>query len=551
MARHGALAADEAQRLQATPLGLDVQRPSLADSPAPHFAEHVRRWLEGWAADHGYDPYAHGLHVHTTLDPALQALARAAVDAQMAGLQTIAAYEWSRPQPSVRSTDPADYSPPANPFAHLWAARPGLLDAYIRRTARYRRLAAASTSDAAPDSVLRRLRTDAAFVDSLTQAHARLEAGFVALDPSTGAVRAWVGSRDFRRDQYDKVALAKRQPGSTFKPFVYAAAAEFGYAPYDTVGARRARQAQHDRQAQYDDPRRRLGDPLPDSVFTLREDLTYSSNRAALRLTREMGPRRLARMARRLGVESPLAPFPSLALGTSDVSLLEMTAAYATLAAQGTRRAPQFVSHITDARGNRLATVAPQPQRALSKHIAYTVVDMMRAVVDRGTAADLRRTFGIDADVAGKTGTTQNGADGWFIMMHPALVTGAWVGFNDRRISFRTDYWEQGGHNALRLVGDFFQRALQAHPHWQQARFQPPPGYRDPAPPQFSRIARADSSAAGRVLQPAFAVYPDSVRRVPSPALDPLEQRAADPEAALRRSVHQHPPRNHPPPPVH
>lgn len=542
MAAHGALAPETAARLQNTPLGIDVQRPSLAHSPAPHFAEHVRRWLESWAAEHGYDPYADGLRVHTTLDPALQSMARAAVDTQMTALQAVAAHEWSRPTSSVLSSDPTVYQNHAAasrpPFKQLWAARPDLLDEYIRRTPRYRRLAATHS----PDSALQHLRTNPAFVDSLAQVHARLEAGLVAVDPSSGAVRAWVGSRDFRRDQYDKVALAKRQPGSTFKPFVYAAAAEFGYAPYDTVGAREVRRTRQGR------PHLLEKTAAPDSTFTLRDDLTYSSNRTALRLTREMGPRRVARVARRLGVESPLAPFPSLALGTSEVTLLEMTSAFSTLASGGTRHAPRSVTHITDAHGQRLATFAPTPQRALSRHIAYTVLDMMRAVVDRGTAASLRRTFAIDADVAGKTGTTQDGADGWFIMMHPELVTGAWVGFNDRRLSFRTDYWEQGGHNALRLVGDFFSRTLQTRPHWRTPRFSPPPGYHDPAPPRLVRTPDPESEPDD-LLRPSFAVYPDSA--AVSSSADALDIRAADPEQALRRALRDDPPRNLRPPPMH
>ena len=537
MHRRGFLRADACHQHRAAPLGLNVQRTSLADRPAPHFAEHVRRWLDDWAAAHGYDPLTDGLRVHTTLDDRLQQMAQHAVDQQMADLQAVAAYEWSRPNPSVLRRDPSAYpeADSADAFGEWWRTHPEVLTTRLRQTHRYRRLRQRGLS---ADSALTRLRANTAFIDSLKAAHTRLEAGFVALDPRTGAVKAWIGGRDFERDQYDKVALARRQPGSTFKPFVYAAAAEAGYAPYDTARTRTA-----------DWERLRPGWVPPSesarNATTLRGGLVRSSNEMALHLARELGPRRIAQMARRLGIGSALRPVPSLALGTSEVSLLEMAGAYSTLAAQGTRRPPRFISHITDASGRRIATFAPQSKRVLSRHIAYTVLDMMRGVVDRGTAWPLRHTFGIDADVAAKTGTTQDGADGWFLMMHPRLVTGAWVGFNDRRLSFRTDYWEAGSHNALRLAGDFFRRALKAHPEWTDRRFARPAGYAPPAPPDLRRTsapAAPDTTdpLIRRALDPEAALRSQRAVSPPDRSASPtdaLSRRSADPEAALRDAI--------------
>jgi penicillin-binding protein 1A len=194
----------------------------------------------------------------------------------------------------------------------------------------------------------------------------------------------------------------------------------------------------------------------------------------------EVGPNAVARFAHRMGVrESALEAVPSLALGTSPVSLLEMAGAYSTLAARGEYRAPVLVTRVSDAQGRLLAEFAPPgraPERVLAPDVALQLIDMLRAAIDRGTGRGIRDVHGIQADVAGKTGTTQNSADGWFMLMHPQLVTGAWVGFNDPRITLRSDHWGQGAHNALHVVGDFMQHALAQRAIDPQAAFPARPG---------------------------------------------------------------------------
>jgi penicillin-binding protein 1A len=154
-------------------------------------------------------------------------------------------------------------------------------------------------------------------------------------------------------------------------------------------------------------------------------------------------------------------------LGTSSVTLLEMAGAYASIAALGEYRAPLMVTRIIDAEGRLVAQLAPPsdaaPERVLEPGVAIALIDMLRAAVDRGTGRGIREAHGIQADVAGKTGTTQNNADGWFVLMHPQLVTGAWVGFNDPRVTMRSDHWGQGASNALHVVGDFTRLALADH----------------------------------------------------------------------------------------
>ncbi len=300
------------------------------------------------------------------------------------------------------------------------------------------------------------LRATPSFLDSLRQVKMRLEVALSAIDPETGGVKVWVGSRDFEKSAYDHVARARRQPGSTFKPFLYARALEEGYEPDDKVPDSAVSIEMSDGVVWQ--PTNASG-TTSDEMVSLRDGLAYSKNTVAARLVQEVGARDLARTARRMGITSDLEAVPSLALGTSDVSLLEMTSAYATIASGGVYHPPVTVTHITDRDGNEVARFAPEPRTALDDDVAVNLLDMMRGVVDRGTGTEVRRAFGARGDLAGKTGTTQDGADGWFLLMHPDLVTGAWVGFDDPRVTFRSSYWGQGGHNALRLVGDFFRTA--------------------------------------------------------------------------------------------
>ena len=289
---------------------------------------------------------------------------------------------------------------------------------------------------------------------------ALLQAGFLAMDPRSGQVKAWVGSADFAQDQYDHVNQARRQPGSTFKPFVYGAAFQEGLSPEDTfidepVEVR-------DKAGAVWSPKD--GTPPTHQPMTLRDGLVQSRNSITAQVVQRIGAQRVAAYARELGVrESKLDPVPSLALGTSPVTLREMVSAYATLANNGRYLGePQLITRIEDRKGRTLALFTrPQAQEALPKSRALQLVNVMRGVIDEGTGSAIRTRFGIQADVAGKTGTTQENTDGWFIMMHPQLVAGAWVGFNDSRITMG-DSWGQGARSALPIVGDFFVQAQRA-----------------------------------------------------------------------------------------
>ncbi|SPC20506.1 penicillin-binding protein 1A [Cupriavidus taiwanensis] len=446
MVKRGKLDAARYEQLKKRPLRIDFERQTEPPGPAPHFAQQLRKWLIGWADRNGYDIYADGLVVHTTIDARLQAMATQAVVQQGNRLQAVANAAWA---------------PRAG-----WAANKPLVQAFVRETPEYRAAVAAGT---APDEALRHLMADSAFLRALHQSKTRIQAGFLAIDPRNGEIRAWVGSRDYTQDAFDHVQQARRQPGSTFKPFVYGAAFDEGKTPDDTLV---------DQPVEIELAGGEVWRPTDEGrptgrAMTLRDGLVYSRNTITAQLMQEVGPARVARLARNMGVrDSQLDVVPSLALGTSPVTLKEMVAAYGTIANAGDYIAPTMVTRIEDRQGNVLQVFRPaRAEHALSAAATQTLLDVMRDVIDRGTGAGIRSRFGIRADVAGKTGTTQDNADGWFILMHPELVAGAWVGFNDSRITLRSDYWGQGAHSALPMVGDFYQRALRARIIDGRARF--------------------------------------------------------------------------------
>ena len=457
MVKRGKLSARQYANLRQRPINVSLRRQPPIKSLAPHFTEQVRRWLIQWADENDFSIYADGLVIHTTLYYPMQQMAQQAVARQTAALQAIADVEWGTPGSQLISTDASSYRYLRNrvePFGHFWRSRPDVLEAMIRESAEFRARVERGTS---PADALAALRADRSFVSALKAAKTRLEAGFVAIDPANGQVKAWVGGRDFERDGYDHVIDARRQPGSTFKPFVYAAALRAGFKPDDKL---------RDELIEFrlkGNEIWRPQDRVPPSgqMVSLRDALAYSKNTITAQLMAKVGAERVADLAHELGVNrSALEEVPSLALGTSPVSLIEMVSAYAAIANGGLHREPVWVTRITDNDGNIVAEFSAKSNDALDEKTSIELVDMMRGVVDRGTGRGVRSAFGINADVAGKTGTTQNNADGWFILMHPTLVGGAWVGFNDGRIAFRSNYWGQGAHNALNIVGDFYRQLL-------------------------------------------------------------------------------------------
>ena len=461
------------------PINAEYNSAEITASRAPYFAEHVRQWMEDWGERTGHNIYTEGLIVYTTLDSEMQSMAREAVDEQMTKLQAVVDYQWSRPSGSnLYSDEAADYLNTSGyePFAYYWQSKTEEVKSFIRESAHFKELREQGLSE---DEAFQNLRNNEAFIDSLKAQKTRLEAGLVSIDPRSGFVKSWVGGRSLKADWYDHVSIAKRQPGSTFKPFVYTAAIDNGYSPYYTL---KDTAFTHYNPEAVEGQRRwspENAGGFTNRMMTLREGLANSKNSITGQLILEIQPETAAFYARRMGVKSELNPVPSLALGTSPVTLLEMVSAYSTLANGGLYYEPTVVTRIEDRRGNVLYEDRPAPEEAISEETAYTVIDMMRDVIDQGTGRRINWQWGLNEyDLAGKTGTTQKSADGWFILMHPQLVTGAWVGFNDQRVAFRTNFWGQGAHNALFLVGDYFQSLVNSpEVNITNEQFQPPPGY--------------------------------------------------------------------------
>lgn len=538
MSRAGAI--DEATRARAAaqPLGVHLQRLDLGPQHAPHFVRLVRAQLDDWAEAQGADPRVEGLTVHTTIDTRLQALAEQAVRRQAALLQAVADQEWSKPALRTGAdalaagqggqAEPAR-APGGEParapgaFTHFWSQQPTLLAELARETPAYRAARAAGLDD---PLALRRGLADRDALQALKLQKTRLEAGFVAIDPTSGAVRAHVGSRDPAQDQFDHVSQAQRQPGSTFKPFVYGAALQSGVRSTDIL---------------YDEA---VEIPLPDGTvwsprdvgeatgepLSVREGLARSKNTITAQVMQHVGVSAVIRYAQQMGLQrAKLDPVPSLALGTSPVTLLELAGAYGSFASLGVKRQPVLISHITDRHGRELARFAPEPQRVLTETQALEMVDILRDAVNYGTGGWLRSRFGVRVDVAGKTGTTQRNTDGWFIAMRPDLVAGAWVGFNDQRVTMRSNHWGQGGRNALLIVGDFLRASLQAGRIDQRARFPvlPKP---EPVPEDMSADPGAQTSPMLHAALAAGALPPTPPRpTLPPPIQAPLSPPDAPP----------------------
>ena len=489
MVKADQLTAAQFDKLKTQPLKVDFERQSEQLGSAPHFAQQMRRWLIEWADRNDYNIYADGLVLHTTIDSRLQDIANAAVAAQGDRLQKIADSDgrltagWTAKKGPLRPSD--------------------LVLALVRDSREYKAARSAATGDS---EALAPLLADDAFMQKLRSDKTRVQTGFMAMNPTNGHVAAWVGSRDFQQDQFDHVAQARRQPGSTFKPFVYGAAFQNGAKPGDALFDQLLEVPQADGTLwQPSDGGGQSGE-----LMTLRRGLAMSKNTITAQVMMQVGPAKVAALARAMGVrQSTLDEVPSLALGTSPVTLKEMVTAYATLANDGRYNAPVLITRVDDRNGKTLEVLsAPLAETAMPVDTAQTLLDVLRAAIDQGTGAAIRSRYGIRADVAGKTGTTQNNTDGWFILMHPQLVAGAWAGFNDNRVTMG-DRWGPGAQSALPMVGGFFQGAIKGKlidvkapfnaPR--QAEVLPPPvEVIDPLAPPQGVILPGEGAAPGAML---------------------------------------------------
>jgi len=381
---------------------------------APHFVEYVRQILREKAEKYGFNLYRDGLTVYTTLDSRMQIHANESVRDHLVGFQKSFTNRWSWDTPQNR------------------ALLAGALKLAARQTPAY----AAATNSDARELALIRLRRNSAFVDSVKKALTRIQVGFVAIDPKTGNIKAMVGNSEMNfRYGLNHCTQIERQPGSTFKPFIYTVAIDNGYSPAFQLPNEPI--SISDGSGRKWSPRNFGGET--GGIYTLRRGLMNSVNLIAIRAMLDIAPPdEVVRYAHRMGIETELRPYPSLAIGTSEVIPIEIISAYGAFANEGIYAKPRGILKIEDRDGRVIERNTSEIREVLSKETAFIMASMLRSVVTSGTGAGTRAYF--RGPAGGKTGTTQDYADAWFIGFTPNLVAGVWTGFDDRRITFTGSY---------------------------------------------------------------------------------------------------------------
>ncbi|MEJ7646306.1 MAG: transglycosylase domain-containing protein [Chryseolinea sp.] len=458
MMKYKFLGKKAADSLMVKPIELKINKISHHQGLAPYFREYLKAELLTWCRNNkkadgsAYNLYTDGLKIYTTVDSKLQRYAENAMTQQMTIVQKQFFDHWGKEKP--------------------WKGKEIVVQEAIRRSSRYKNLKQQGMSEEEIMKVLKkpvamRLFTwqgeeDATVspLDSIEHHLKYLNAGFLAVEPATGSVKAWVGGIEHDVFQYDHVkTTTKRQVGSTFKPIVYAMALEKGIQPCELISA--GQETYIDKEGVKWTPRNSQNDYQVE--YTMRGALAYSVNTVAVKLIVDAGVENTISLARKMGITSELPDVPSIALGSSSISLMEMTGAYACIANQGVAVFPYYIESIHDLDG-KIYNDFKKPntgKRALSLETAQLVTRMMQSVVHEGTASRLRWRYGIYNDVAGKTGTTQANADGWFMAMTPKLVIGTWVGADDPRIRFRLTELGQGSSTALPMVAYFMKQVNQ------------------------------------------------------------------------------------------
>ncbi|GAB4412776.1 MAG: transglycosylase domain-containing protein [Bacteroidia bacterium] len=455
--------------IKAIPIELSLTEQELTHIKglAPYFREYVREELKKWCDEHGYNLYTDGLRVFTTLDSRMQEHAEAAVREHLTQLQR-------------------DFDRVENRGTRLMDSDPSILLDLKRRSPRYTSAKRAGKSQAEIDAEFRQripmrvfswegeIDTVMSPLDSLRYYARFMETGMVSIDPTTGEVKAWVGGIDFKYFKYDHVATGRRQVGSTFKPFVYGAAVDAGYTPCDQF---------LNQPVVFENPGGGRWVPKNSGgeiggLMTLRSALANSVNLVTAQLMFKLQPHTVAEFARNMGITSQLDEVPSLCLGTTDLSVMELTHAYATFANMGTRIRPRVITRIEDRNGNVLAILERDEKEVLDPGKAYLITELLKGVVDFGTGQRLRYRYKFRNEIGGKTGTTQNQSDGWFMGITPNLATGVWVGAQDRRIRFRSITYGQGANMALPIWALYMRRVYDDPSIGLQedAHFQKPPG---------------------------------------------------------------------------
>lgn len=462
--------------LKLRPIKLDFRRQGHTHGIAPYFREYLRQYMKQWIAEHPkadgseYNLYTDGLKIYTTIDSRMQNYAEEAVTEHMSNLQRV----FFKMEENRRTA----------PFHSVTQDQiDQLLEQAKRRTPRYRYLKRMGANRDSINEVFNTpipmsifswqgdIDTVMSPMDSIRYYKHFYQAGLLSVEPQTGFIKAWVGGINFDHFKYDHVKQGKRQAGSLFKPFVYATAIrQKGYSPcFEVPNVRTCIE-----KGQFN----LLKDWCPENsdkeyggVFTLKNALANSMNTVTTYLMKQVGPVPVIRLLKEMGVEGEIDPQPSIALGTVDLSIYDMVGTYTTFANKGVYTEPIFVTRIEDRNGVILQEVEPRTNEVMSEQDAYVVVDLLKGVADNGTGVRLRSSWGryvndvvtgfpwaFKNPIAGKTGTTQNNSDGWFMGMVPNLITGVWGGCEDRAAHFGATYYGQGATVALPVWALYMQK---------------------------------------------------------------------------------------------
>ena len=483
MYRNDYITKEERDSLQQLPLEIDFTPDSHREGLATYFRAYLLEFMRKWVQENPkpdgekYNIFRDGLRIYTTLDARLQALGEAAVNEHMANLQE---------EFFLQNT------PQANPTAPFLDLREGEIDTLLKRTAmRSERWRALRASGKQEDSIWASFKEPTPMtvfswkgdrdtvmtpLDSIRYYKHFLRASMMSMDPTTGHVKAWVGGFNYKHFQYDQVKQGRRQIGSTFKPFLYATAIDqLKLSPCEVLpDALFCIEPMKHGNVEAWCPKN-SGDTYG-RMRTLKNALANSVNTISARLMDKVGPAPVVNLARKMGIQSRLPRVPSIALGTPDISLFEMVGAYSTFANKGIYVKPIMITRIEDKNGTVLFEVVPETQDVLSAESAYVTLELLKGVTESGSGMRLRHNtaaeysyayknvvtgypYEFENPIAGKTGTTQNQSDGWFMGMVPNLVTGVWVGGEDRSIHFKDIAFGQGATMALPIWANYMRNA--------------------------------------------------------------------------------------------
>ena len=458
-----------------TPIILDFKKASHNEGLAPYFREFLRGEMKKWCSTKiktdgsAYNLYTDGLKIYTTIDSRMQAFAEEAVATHISALQDDFYRHWdgytNAPFPEDFDSTQVDQ----------------VMDMAIKRSVRYKRLKSQGKSKEEIDKIFDKKTEMQLFSwkgkidtvlsprDSILYSKYFLHSGLMSMEPSSGHVKAYVGGINYENFQYDHVTSGKRQVGSTFKPFLYSLAIQEGYSPCYQVPNVPVVFDKYKWRLEKDwTPKNSGSEELEGLTLSLKYGLANSINTVTAYIMKQFGPHAVVDLAKKIGIKSKILAVPSLCLGTFDLSVYEMVGAYSTFSNKGVWVEPIFVTKIEDKNGVILDKFIPKSNEAMSEKTADVMVRLLQGVVDgvysptakkrSGTGVRLRYKYGFKNEIGGKTGTTQNQSDGWFMGITPNLVTGVWTGCDDRSVHFRDIQYGQGANMALPIFAEYMQR---------------------------------------------------------------------------------------------